>query len=240
MSFWSPTHPARLRRSSLTYSRNARSARLTPRAPRRRKFAHGFLPGFFLLQVTLAAAVLASCATDAPAPPAPPLPEFQPTASVEDIMRAMVDPSADAMWDAVVTTVTEAGVEEVRPRTEEDWWALERGAIMLVEAGNLLLIDGRRIAREGSVSALPGFDLEPEEIAVRVADNRDTWMRLARELHDAGGRDARCRQSPRRRRAAGRRGQAGRRVRELPLALLVPKRRDRDHRHAVAVANDAP
>ena len=186
MSFWSPTHPARLRRSSLTYSRNARSARLTPRAPRRRKFAHGVLPGFFLLQVTLAAAVLASCATDAPAPPAPPLPEFQPTASVEDIMRAMVDPSADAMWDAVVTTVTEAGVEEVRPRTEEDWWALERGAIMLVEAGNLLLIDGRRIAREGSVSALPGFDLEPEEIAVRVADNRDTWMRLARELHDAG------------------------------------------------------
>jgi len=186
MSFWSPKHPARLRRSSLTYSRDARSSRLTPRAPRRRKFAHGFLPGSFLLQVTLAAAVLASCATDAPAPPAPPLPEFQPTASVEDIMRAMVDPSADAMWDAVVTTVTEAGVEEVRPRTEEDWWALERGAIMLVEAGNLLLIDGRRIAREGSVSALPGFDLEPEEIAVRVADNRDTWMRLARELHDAG------------------------------------------------------
>ena len=139
-----------------------------------------------LLPVTLAATVLTSCATDAPAPSAPPLPEFQPTASVEDIMRSMVDPSADAMWDAVVTTVTDAGVEEVRPETEEDWLALERGAIMLVEAGNLLLIDGRRIAREGSVSELPGFDLEPDEIAVRVADNRDTWMRLARELHDAG------------------------------------------------------
>ena len=140
-----------------------------------------------LLQVTLAAAtVLTSCATDAPARSAPPLPEFQPTASVEDIMRSMVDPSADAMWDAVVTTVTDAGVEEVRPQTEEDWGALERGAIMLVEAGNLLLIDGRRIAREGSVSELPGFDLEPDEIAVLVADDRDTWVRLARELHDAG------------------------------------------------------
>ena len=68
----------------------------------------------FLLQVTLAAAVVTSCATDAPAPSAPPFPEFQPTASVQDIMRSMVDPSADTMWDAVVTTVTDAGVEEVR------------------------------------------------------------------------------------------------------------------------------
>ncbi len=140
----------------------------------------------FLLQVTLAATLLTSCATDAPAPSAPPLPEFQPTASVEDIMRSMIDPSANAMWDAVVTTVTDAGVDEVRPETEEEWLALERSAVMLVEAGNLLLIDGRQIAREGSVSELPGFDLEPDEIAVRVADNRDTWMRLARELHDAG------------------------------------------------------
>ena len=138
------------------------------------------------LPVTLAGALLASCANEIPAPSAAPLPEFQPTASVEDIMRSMVDPSADAMWDAVVTTVTDAGIEEVRPETEEDWLPLERGAIMLVEAGNLLLIDGRRIASEGSVSELPGIDLEPDEIAVRVAENRDTWMRLARELHDAG------------------------------------------------------
>ena len=101
-------------------------------------------------------------------------------------MRSMLDPSADAMWDAVVTTVSDAGVEKVRPETEEDWLSLERGAIMLVEAGNLLRIDGRRIASEGSVSKLPGIDLEPDEIAVRVADNRDTWVRLARELHDAG------------------------------------------------------
>ena len=101
-------------------------------------------------------------------------------------MRAMVDPPADALWDAVVTTVTDGGIEEVRPETDADWLPLERDAIMLVEAGNLLLIDGRRIASEGSVSELPGIDLEPGDIAVRVAENRDAWMRSARELHDAG------------------------------------------------------
>ena len=143
-------------------------------------------PPAVLLPVTLAAALATSCATEAPAPSAAPLPDFQPTASVEDIMRSMVDPPADALWDAVVTTVTDTGIDEVRPETETDWLRLERGAIMLVEAGNLLLIDGRRIANEGSVSALPGIDLEPDEIAARVAENRDAWRRLARELHDAG------------------------------------------------------
>ena len=138
------------------------------------------------LAIAIAAALLSSCAADPPAPLAPPLPEFQPTVSVEDIMRTMIDPSADAMWDAVVTTVTDTGVEEVRPKTEEDWLPLERSAIMLVEAGNLLLIDGRRIASEGSVSEQPGVELEPDEIAARVANDRNGWMRLALELHDSG------------------------------------------------------
>ena len=134
----------------------------------------------------LAGTVLMSCAPEPAAPPAVPVVEFQPTATVEDIMRAMVDPPADAMWDAVVTTVTDTGIEEVRPETDEDWLSLERGAVMLVEAGNLLLIDGRRIADEDSVSELPGIDLEPAEIAARVEQDRDAWMRSARELHDAG------------------------------------------------------
>jgi hypothetical protein len=101
-------------------------------------------------------------------------------------MRSMIDPSADALWDAVVTTSTLDGLDEHRPETEQDWLPLERGAIILVEAGNLLQIDGRPIAGEQSVSELPGVDLEPAEIAVLVSENRDTWMRLARELHDAG------------------------------------------------------
>ena len=139
-----------------------------------------------LLPLSLAASLLTACATELPVPSPAPLPEFQPTATVEDIMRAMVDPAADAMWDAVVTTVTEAGIEKVRPETDDDWLALEHGAIMLIEAGNLLRMDGRRIAADGSVSELPGIDLAPDEIAVRVAENRDAWTRLARELHDAG------------------------------------------------------
>jgi hypothetical protein len=143
------------------------------------------IPGSLVVLVGLVG-LLTSCAAEPAESSASLNTDFQPTATVEDIMRSMVDPSADALWDAVVVTSTPDGLDERQPETEEDWLSLERGAFILAEAGNLLQIDGRRIAGLGSVSELPGIDLPPDEIAVLVADNRDTWIRLARELHDAG------------------------------------------------------
>ena len=101
-------------------------------------------------------------------------------------MRSLIDPAADTLWDAVVITSTIDGIKEQQPETDEDWLRLERATITLVEAGNLLQMEGRQIADAGSVSELPGIDLEPADIAKRVANNRDAWLRSARELHDAG------------------------------------------------------
>src|SRR3990172_1210874 len=94
-----------------------------------------------------ASALLAAC-SPAPSEPAPAVPvaatEFAPTATVQDIMLSLVDPSADAIWNSVATIVTLEGTEERRPRTDEEWGALRHEAITLVEATNLLLMDGRR------------------------------------------------------------------------------------------------
>ena len=111
---------------------------------------------------------------------------FQPTATVEDLMRSLIDPAADAIWDAVVIRSTLDGLDEQRPETDEDWAALERSALHLVEAGNLLRIEGRAIAGHDSVSEMPGIDLDPDAIAVLVAANADSWGRSAREIHDVG------------------------------------------------------
>ena len=111
---------------------------------------------------------------------------FQPTATVEELMRVMIDPAADAMWDAVVVTSTLNGLEAQRPETDVEWLALERDAIVLLEAGNLLQIEDRPVAAAGSVSQLPGVDLEPADIAARIAASPDAWHRSARELHDVG------------------------------------------------------
>ena len=134
----------------------------------------------------LVLALLIACEAPAPEPSQPPQNNFQLTATVEDLMRSLVDPAADAIWDAVVITSTPAGLDERRPETEDDWVSLERSAIVLIESGNLLRMDDRPIAAAGSVSELPGVDLEPDDIAARVAANPNAWARSARELHDAG------------------------------------------------------
>ena len=115
-----------------------------------------------------------------------PAPVFQPTATVEELMRSMIDPAADAVWEAFVITSTAEGIVEERPETDDDWVALERHAITLAEAGNLLQMEGRAIAAADSSSDLPGVDLEPADIARRVEAQRGVWLRTARELHDAG------------------------------------------------------
>ncbi len=69
--------------------------------------------------------------------------EFRTTATIKDIMDSVVDPSADYLWDSVATIVTKKGTEERRPRTDEDWKHVRRRAIAMIEATNLLIMDGR-------------------------------------------------------------------------------------------------
>jgi hypothetical protein len=139
-----------------------------------------------LLVLMATTLVVAACEDRAPVAPPPPTADFQPTATVEDLMRMMIDPAADAMWDAVVVTSTLDGLEEQRPETDDEWLALERDAILLLEAGNLLQIEHRPVAAPDSVSQLPGVDLEPADIAARIVASPDAWQRSARELHDVG------------------------------------------------------
>jgi len=80
--------------------------------------------------------------------------------TVKQVMHVL-DPSADAIWAAVSTDVTAAGVTETAPATAEEWQALETHAVMLTEAGNLLLLAGRRV-------------------------DETEWVARARQLRDAG------------------------------------------------------
>ena len=88
--------------------------------------------------------VAAACSAPAPAPAAKKQPPFRTTATIKDIMDSMVDPSADFLWESVATIVTRKGTEERRPRTDDDWKMVRRAAITLVEATNLLIMDGRQ------------------------------------------------------------------------------------------------
>jgi hypothetical protein len=132
------------------------------------------------LLLVAAGATVTACA-DAPAA------DMQPTATVEELMRSMIDPAADAVWDAVVIEATADGIVETRPETEGDWLRLRRHAVTLAEASNLLLIEGRRIAARESRSELPGIDLHPDAIQDLVAEDWESWAGTARGLRATSG-----------------------------------------------------
>jgi hypothetical protein len=66
-----------------------------------------------------------------------------PVASVKQLMRGIVGPSSRAVYDAVSTTVTENGTQEVFPRNDGEWETVASHAMALVEAASLLKVEGR-------------------------------------------------------------------------------------------------
>jgi plastocyanin len=115
----------------------------------------------------------------------PAQPSFRPTATVKDIMKSIVDPEADVLWNSVATIVTIEGTEERAPKTDEDWASVRQAAVQLVEATNLLRIPGRQVARPGEKSENPRIELHPETIQQMIVDDPVTWAKLVDGLHDA-------------------------------------------------------
>ena len=99
--------------------------------------------------------------TPAAAPPPAVVAAARPVASIKQIMNAIVAPGANAVFNAVSTTVTAKGIEEVAPRNDAEWAALGNSAAALAEAGNMMMLDGR---------------------AVDAGD----WITMSRALVDAG------------------------------------------------------
>jgi hypothetical protein len=130
----------------------------------------------------------AACAADSPAAGEPVVaaraPRFHPTATVQEVMDAIVDPAADDIWDAVATTVTVQGAEEHRPQTDEAWLALRRRVIDLAEATNLLVIDGRRVARAYVPPDGPGV-LDSIGVQARLDRSPEAFAGFAFGLHEA-------------------------------------------------------
>jgi hypothetical protein len=64
-------------------------------------------------------------------------------ATREEIMHHLVIPNAQIVWGAVGTISTLQGVEERHPKTDDEWFNIESSATTLMEAGNLLMMEGR-------------------------------------------------------------------------------------------------
>ncbi len=129
--------------------------------------------------------LLAACSGQQAQKSAQAEPEFRSTATIKDIMDSMVDPGSDVIWDSVETVVSAKGTEEKMPRTDEEWKNVRNHAIMLMEATNLLLIPGRKVAQPGEKADDPKVELAPEQIQTLIDQDRAAFTKFAHGLHDA-------------------------------------------------------
>jgi len=150
------------------------------------------------LNAVLAAAMLsASCQSQSAQPPAaaqaaPPAAAasspFLATSTIRELMRSVVAPSAQGLWDAVGRVSDAKGTRDIEPKTDEEWAAVRRHAVSLMESTNLLMIQGRHVARAGEQTnkvddADPGAELPPDVIEKRINQQWEVWIGMAQALH---------------------------------------------------------
>ena len=109
-------------------------------------------------------------------------PQANTALSLKQVMEWVIDPNADVVWDSVKSISNIKGTTEIYPRTDAQWEAVRNSAATLVEAGNLLMIEGR--AKEGDQWIEYSKRLSrTAEIALKAAQDKNKDA-----LFDAGGK----------------------------------------------------
>jgi hypothetical protein len=101
--------------------------------------------------------------------------------NLKQLMEWVIDSNADVIWDSVKFITTNEGTKEIFPQTDQEWEAIRNSSATLIEAGNLLMLEGR--AKDNG---------EWVKYAQRLSNTAEVAMKAAQEknketLFDAGG-----------------------------------------------------
>ncbi len=118
------------------------------------------------LTATAAALSLASCGSEDSGPP------FREVAGVRLLMASMIEPAADHIWASAGTIITAEETIELQPETDEDWIRVRNSTVAVAEAGNLLMMDRRKMD-DGDWLAWCRQMIEAGDAAMQAADARD-------------------------------------------------------------------
>lgn len=112
---------------------------------------------------------------------------MKPVVSVKELMKFMIDPVSDYIFNAVGSVVTKSGTVETEPRTEEDWDKIQFGAVSLAEGAYLLKVP-RPFAPAGDLNDSAGphpVELSPEQITAKVTRDPVEWNARIETLRNA-------------------------------------------------------
>src|SRR5215510_11213697 len=114
--------------------------------------------------------------------------DMKPVVSVKELMRDLIDPLADNIFDAVSTVITLQGTIETAPKTEEDWNKIRVGAVTMAEGAYLLKVR-RPFAPPGDLNDSVGPDaveLSPDQITAKIDSDPVEWNARIEALRNVG------------------------------------------------------
>ena len=146
--------------------------------------------------------ILSACSSpkssppSASAPPALPAPlspqklwgDLKPVVSVKELMRDMLDPASDFIFDSVKAVISEHGTKETVPKTDKDWEKIRFGAVTIAEGVYLLKIP-RPFAPPGDENNSTGPDateLSPAQIQAKLDADPVLWNAKIEALRNVG------------------------------------------------------
>src|SRR5262245_9707027 len=136
------------------------------------RLIHGLLVVSLLLFIASVAFLVAGARSVQLREDRPAAPAVAPVANVRQIMTAIVGPAADTVFGAVSSTVTAQGIEEKAPKTDAEWQAVGASAAALVEAANMMMMEGRVVDRGDWMSYAKALN-EAATVALKAAETRN-------------------------------------------------------------------
>jgi hypothetical protein len=136
----------------------------------------------------LASACSSSKPTPAPRPAVELWGDLKPVVSVKELMRDMIDPASDNVFNAVRAVTTKNGTVETEPKTDEDWEKIRIGAVTLAEGIYLLKIP-RPFAPPGDENNSTGpepEELSPAQIKAKLEADPVLWNAKIEALRNVG------------------------------------------------------
>jgi hypothetical protein len=113
---------------------------------------------------------------------------MRPVVSVKELMRDMIDPASDYVFDSIGTVVSKHAVIEKQPKTQEDWDRIRIGAVMLAEGAYLLKVP-RPFAPPGDENNSTGpepEELSPAQITAKLEHDPVLWNAKIEALRNVG------------------------------------------------------
>jgi hypothetical protein len=114
--------------------------------------------------------------------------DLKPVVSVKELMRDMIDPASDYVFDSVAIVSSKKGMTETQPKTDADWEKIRIGAVTLAEGAYLLKIP-RPFAPPGDDNNSTGPDpeeLSPAQIKAKLEADPVLWNAKIEALRNVG------------------------------------------------------